>query len=98
MLGGTHPYDRLPYFYTDQYDLGMEYTGYAGPGDYDQVVVRGDTSGLDFMAFWLSGGRVLAGMHVSRWDTIGSVGDLIRSGRRVDPARLADDAVGLAEV
>ncbi len=98
MLGGTQPYDRLPYFYTDQYDLGMEYTGYAGPGDYDQVVVRGDTSGLDFMAFWLSGGRVLAGMHVSRWDTIGSVGDLIRSGRRVDPARLADDAVGLAEV
>lgn len=98
MLGGTQPYDRLPYFYTDQYDLGMEYTGYAGPGDYDQVVVRGDTSGLDFMAFWLSGGRVLAGMHVSRWDTIGSVGDVIRSGRRVDPARLADDAVGLAEV
>ncbi len=98
MLGGTQPYDRLPYFYTDQYDLGMEYTGYAGPGDYDQVVVRGDTSGLDFMAFWLSGGRVLAGMHVSRWDTIGSVGDLIRSGRRVDPAGLADDAVGLAEV
>lgn len=98
MLGGTQPYDRLPYFYTDQYDLGMEYTGYAGPGDYDQVVVLGDTSGLDFMAFWLSGGRVLAGMHVSRWDTIGSVGDLIRSGRRVDPARLADDAVGLAEV
>ena len=98
MLGGTQPYDRLPYFYTDQYDLGMEYTGYAGPGDYDQVVVRGDTSGLDFMAFWLSGGRVLAGMHVSRWDTIGSVGDVIRSGRRVDPARLADGAVGLAEV
>lgn len=98
MLGGTEPYERLPYFYTDQYDLGMEYTGYAGPGDYDQVVVRGDKAGLDFMAFWLSGGRVLAGMHVSRWDTIGSVGDVIRSGRQVDPARLADDAVALDQV
>jgi len=98
MLGGTQPYDRLPYFYTDQYDLGMEYTGYAGPGDYDQVVVRGDMAGLDFMAFWLSDGRVLAGMHVSRWDTIGSVGDVIRSGQQVDPARLADDAVALDEL
>ena len=53
MLGQHAAYDRLPYFFTDQYDLGMEYTGYAEPGGYDQVVIRGDVDGGEFIAFWL---------------------------------------------
>ena len=68
MLGQDASYDRLPYFFTDQYDLGMEYTGYAEPDDYDQVVVRGDVAARKFIAFWLRGGRVLAGMNVNVWD------------------------------
>ena len=56
MLGGDRDYDRLPYFFTDQYDLGMEYTGLVEPDDYDQVVVRGDLAGAEFIAFWLRGG------------------------------------------
>lgn len=98
MLGATEPYDRLPYFFTDQYDLGMEYTGYVGPQDYDEVVVRGSAAARDFMAFWLADGRVRAGMHVNRWDTIDEIGDVIRSGRQVDPVRLADDTIALSQV
>jgi hypothetical protein len=86
------------YFYTDQYDLGMEYAGYAGPGGYDRVVFRGDAGKREFIAFWLSGGRVVAGMNVNIWDVNDAIGDLIRSGQAVDPGRLADPAVPPDEV
>jgi 3-phenylpropionate/trans-cinnamate dioxygenase ferredoxin reductase component len=97
MLGRDAAYDRVPYFYTDQYDLGMEYAGYAGPGGYDQVIFRGDVAKREFIAFWLSGGRVVAGMNVNIWDVNDAIGDLVRSGQAVDPARLADPAVPLEE-
>ncbi|MEV4557617.1 FAD-dependent oxidoreductase [Kitasatospora sp. NPDC049285] len=98
MLGGDAVYDRVPYFFTDQYDLGMEYTGYAEPGGYDRVVFRGDVAGREFLAFWLSGGRVLAGMNVNVWDVTDPIRELVRSGRSVDPERLADPAVPLTEI
>ncbi len=98
MLGQDAAYDRVPYFYTDQYDLGMEYAGYAGPGGYDQVIVRGDAGKREFIAFWLSGGRVAAGMNVNTWDVNDAIQGLIRSGQQADPARLADPAVPLNEV
>jgi 3-phenylpropionate/trans-cinnamate dioxygenase ferredoxin reductase subunit len=98
MLGQDAAYDRVPYFYTDQYDLGMEYAGYAGPGGYDQVIFRGDVSKREFIAFWLSGGRVVAGMNVNIWDVNDAIQALIRSGQPADPARLADPAVPLNEV
>ena len=91
-------YDRVPYFYTDQYDLGMEYAGYAGPGGYDRVIFRGDVGKREFIAFWMSGGRVVAGMNVNIWDVNDAIQDLIRSGQPADPARLADPAVPLDEV
>ncbi len=69
MLGDEAAYDRQPYFFTDQYDLGMEYVGHVGPEGYDEVVVRGDLSGdRVFTALWLQGGRVVAGMHANDWD------------------------------
>jgi 3-phenylpropionate/trans-cinnamate dioxygenase ferredoxin reductase component len=95
MLGQEVSYDRVPYFYTDQYDLGMEYSGYVEPGGYDQVVFRGDKDGREFVAFWLSGGRVLAGMNVNVWDVNDAIQDLVRGGRTVDTARLADPGVPL---
>ncbi|MFF3540260.1 NAD(P)/FAD-dependent oxidoreductase [Streptomyces platensis] len=95
MLGQDVRYDRLPYFFTDQYDLGMEYTGYAEPEGYDQVVFRGDTDAREFIAFWLSGGRVLAGMNVNVWDVTGPIKALVLSGQAVDPGQLADPAVPL---
>ena len=98
MLGREAVYDRVPYFYTDQYDLGMEYAGYVGPGGYDQVIFRGDVGKREFIAFWLSGGRVVAGMNVNIWDVNDAIGALIRSGQSVDPSRLADPAVPLGEV
>jgi 3-phenylpropionate/trans-cinnamate dioxygenase ferredoxin reductase component len=98
MLGRDVVYDRVPYFFTDQYDLGMEYSGYAEPGSYDQVVFRGDVAGGEFIAFWLADGRVLAGMNVNIWDVTDDIERLVRSGARVDPARLADPGVPLAEL
>jgi len=98
MLGRQASYDRLPYFYTDQYDLGMEYLGYVEPGEYDQVVFRGDVPGREFLAFWLSGGRVLAGMNVNVWDVVDDVRSLIQSRAVVSAERLADPAVPLADL
>ncbi|MEU7876191.1 FAD-dependent oxidoreductase [Dactylosporangium sp. NPDC049140] len=95
MLGAKVVYDRLPYFYTDQYDLGMEYTGHAPPGGYDTVVVRGDLATRRFIAFWTAGGRVVAGLNVNVWDVTAQIQDLIRSGEPVDAARLADPDVAL---
>ncbi|TCO19639.1 3-phenylpropionate/trans-cinnamate dioxygenase ferredoxin reductase subunit [Kribbella steppae] len=97
MLGQQVAYDRLPYFFTDQYDVGMEFCGWIGPDGYDRVVTRGDVDGQAFHAFWLTGECVVAGMHVNRWDDgIRPVEDLIRSRRSVDPDRLADTSVPLA--
>lgn len=95
MLGQDVAYDRLPFFFTDQYDLGMEYTGYVEPGGYDRVVFRGDVGKREFIAFWLSQGRLLAGMNVNVWDVSEQIGQLIRAGDPVDPDRLADPAVPL---
>ena len=91
LLGQDVVYDWQPYFFTDQYDLGMEYVGYSDPSH--DVVVRGDTASGEFIAFWLDGQRLTAGMNVNIWD----VNDDIRSllGRTVDRERLADPDVPL---
>ncbi|HEY7856970.1 MAG TPA: FAD-dependent oxidoreductase [Candidatus Nanopelagicales bacterium] len=95
MLGQDVVYDRTPYFYSDQYDLGMEYTGYVERGGYDRVVVRGDLDTLEFIAFWVRDGRVLAGMNVNVWDVTDQIKALVESGRVVDLDKLADPAVPL---
>jgi 3-phenylpropionate/trans-cinnamate dioxygenase ferredoxin reductase component len=96
MLGQAVAFDRIPYFYTDQYDLGMEYSGYIEPGGYDRVVFRGDVGAREFVAFWLGdGGRVLAGMNVNIWDVNDAVQALVRSGQPVDEAALADPDIPL---
>lgn len=95
MLGGSATYDELPYFYTDQYDLGMEYIGdIAG---YDRVVFRSDKPGREFIAFWLKDNRVLAGMNVNIWDVVDPIKALIRSRKQVDPDRLANPDIPLEE-
>ncbi|MEU1422640.1 FAD-dependent oxidoreductase [Kitasatospora sp. NPDC005751] len=98
MLGQDTPYDRVPYFFTDQYDLGMEYTGYVEPGGYDRVVFRGDVKANEFIAFWLADGRVLAGMNVNVWDVTDPIRELIVSKRVVDADRLTDPKIPLSEL
>jgi 3-phenylpropionate/trans-cinnamate dioxygenase ferredoxin reductase component len=98
MAGRATAYDRVPYFFSDQYDMGMEYSGYVQAGRYDQVVFRGEVAKREFIAFWLGQGRVLAGMNVNIWDVTDAIAALVRSGAQVDPARLADPAVPLDEV
>lgn len=95
MLGRPTTYDRVPYFFSDQYDLGMEYSGWAPPGTYDQVVIRGDAGKREFIAFWLAEGRVLAGMNVNVWDVTEPIQNLIRSRVPLDADALADPHVPL---
>jgi len=98
MLGQGVSYDAVPYFYSDQYDLGMEAAGLPEPDSYDQVVYRGDLAGREFIAFWLSDGMVMAGMNVNVWDVNDDIQALIRSRRRVDEARLADLGTEIADL
>ena len=98
MLGQPANHDQLPYFFTDQYDLGMEYVGLVDPGGYDQVVFRGDLASREFIAFWVRDGHVLAGMNVNVWDVVEDIKGLIRSQARIPADRLADPSIPLAEL
>ena len=94
LLGEDARYDWQPYFYTDQYDLGMEYVG-RGSAD-DDVVIRGSEESGEFIAFWLRQGVVTAAMNVNTWDVSEHLRVLI--GRRIDPGRLTDERIVLAEL
>jgi 3-phenylpropionate/trans-cinnamate dioxygenase ferredoxin reductase subunit len=96
MLGRSEPYDRLPYFFSDQYDVGMEYTGFART--WDRVVFRGDPASREFIAFWLTGDRVVAGMNVNVWDVTDAIQRLIRDRGPVEDNRLADPDIALEDV
>ena len=96
MLGSAKPYARIPYFYSDQYDIGMEYTGLASPED--QVVFRGDRDSREFIAFWLRDGRVVAGMNVNVWDVAPAIERLVASQAEVDVRRLTDECRPLEEL
>ena len=90
LLGGNALADHLPYFFTDQYALGVEYVGNPGPEGFDRVVITGDTDGpveqRTFRVWWMRGRRVVAGMHVNDWDAIDRVRELV--GTEVDEAEL----------
>ena len=96
MLGEPDVYDRLPYFFSDQYDVGMEYAGFART--WDRVVFRGDPATREFIAFWLTGDRVVAGMNVNVWDVIDPIQRLIGERVAVDDRRLADPDIPLVEL
>ena len=96
MLDQSAAYARLPYFFSDQYDVGMEYTGFAR--SWDRVVFRGDPATREFVAFWLAEHRVVAGMNVNVWDVIDPIKRLISERVTVDDRRLADPDVPLEEL
>jgi 3-phenylpropionate/trans-cinnamate dioxygenase ferredoxin reductase subunit len=93
MLSKDAVFDKLPFFFSDQFDVGMEYSGFAR--DWDRVVFRGDVAGREFLAFWLKDGRVVAGMNLNIWDINETIQALIRSRAKVDETRLADPGVSL---
>lgn len=98
MLGQSLSYDQVPYFYTDQYDLGMEYAGFFPLAVDADVVYRGDVDGREFIAFWVRDGRVVAGMNVNVWDVNDDIRALVRSGRVVDSRKLADPSVAIGDL
>jgi 3-phenylpropionate/trans-cinnamate dioxygenase ferredoxin reductase subunit len=94
MLGRGVAYAKIPYFFSDQYELGMEYNGFAST--WDQVVYRGDRNQRELIVFWLDHGRVVAGMNVNVWDVADQIASLVASKRVVDPQQLADVSVELS--
>jgi 3-phenylpropionate/trans-cinnamate dioxygenase ferredoxin reductase subunit len=94
--GGTETYTRLPYFFSDQFDLGLEYVGYSQPSD--TVVIRGNRDGREFIAFWTRDGTVTAAMSVNVWDVIEDLKAIVASGRVIDARRLVDPTVAPAEL
>jgi 3-phenylpropionate/trans-cinnamate dioxygenase ferredoxin reductase component len=96
MLGQADPFDRLPYFFSDQYEVGMEYSGFAR--DWDRVVFRGDPASREFIAFWISDERVVAGMNVNVWDVNEPIRRLISERVAVDDRRLADPDVPIDQL
>jgi 3-phenylpropionate/trans-cinnamate dioxygenase ferredoxin reductase subunit len=96
MLGRPVVYDRTPYFFSDQYDLGMEYRGWAPA--FDQVVFRGDPASRQFLAFWIHEGRAMAAMNANVWDAGDAIEALLVAGTPVDPQRLADSDFDLADL
>jgi 3-phenylpropionate/trans-cinnamate dioxygenase ferredoxin reductase subunit len=98
MLGQPVSYDRVPYYYSDQYELGMECAGLPTPGTYDQVLYRGAPAALEFVAFWLANGAVVAGMNVNVWDVQDDIQTLIRSARPIDPTRLTTPEIPLTDL
>ncbi|MCB8956177.1 MAG: FAD-dependent oxidoreductase [Nocardioides sp.] len=98
MLGGSEPYDRTPYFFTDQYDLGAEYVGHVPREHRDDVVVLGALAARQAVVLWHDGaGRVLGGLHLNEWDAVDDLRALV--GRTVDPALLVDSPeVDLAQL
>ena len=96
MLGQSVPYERLPYFFSDQYEVGMEYSGFAR--SWDRVVFRGDPAAREFIAFWLIEDRVVAGMNVNVWDVTDPIQRLIHERVPVEDRRLGDPDVPLDEL
>ena len=96
MLDKVEPYARIPYFYSDQYDLGMEYAGYAS--SWDRVVFRGEPASGSFIAFWLRDGRVVAGMNANVWKVNDAIATIVGSAEKVDIERLVDPAVPLDDL
>ena len=94
LVGTDEVYDWQPYFFTDQYDLGMEYVGRGLPED--RVVIRGELESGEFLAFWLRSGVLTAAMNVNIWD----VSDQLREhiGREIAPERLADPGIPLEDL
>jgi 3-phenylpropionate/trans-cinnamate dioxygenase ferredoxin reductase subunit len=96
LMDRASAYDRLPYFFSDQYDVGMEYLGHAS--EWDRVVFRGDPATREFIAFWIKDDRVAAAMNVNVWDVIEPLGFVITSGQRIEDERLRDPSVPLEQL
>lgn len=97
MAGSHETWGVAPYFWSDQYDAGLEYRGWAHP-ERSRLVTRGEVSDGQWAAFWLDeDNRIRAGMHVNMWDDADTLRDLIADRRLVIPRRLADPAIPLAE-
>ena len=87
LLGAEEPYLLRPFFFSDQYDLGCEYRGFADPTK-DRLVVRGDLKSREFTAFWVRAGAVAAAMNVNQWDDADTLQELVDSGRQVSDKEL----------
>ncbi len=98
LLGERVEHDAVPYFFTDQFDVGMEYAGFAPLTAGAEVVYRGEPSSGSFIAFWLRDDRVVAGMNVNVWDVNDDIKALVVSRAPVARAGLRDPDLPLPDI
>jgi 3-phenylpropionate/trans-cinnamate dioxygenase ferredoxin reductase subunit len=98
MLGQDAVDARPSYFFSDQYDLSMEYTGDIGSSGYDQVIFRRYADSAQLIVFWLSEQRVQAGMNINIWDVADDIERLVQSPHPADTDDLADPNIPLASL
>lgn len=94
MLGRGEAYERVPYFYSDQFELGME--DYGLPGDAGEVVIRQIEDGERFVSLWIADGRVLAGLHGNDWDSADLIRQMVTEKMPIDVGRFKDPSVPLS--
>lgn len=87
LVGGSEPYTASPYFYSDQYDLSLEFRGLV---DWlaDELVIRGDLAAREFVAFWVRGDEVRAALNVNMWGVGDALSALVGGDIRVDRSKL----------
>ncbi len=93
MLGMREAYAEIPWFWSDQYDVNMQYVGHAAR--WDEIVVRGDVAARSFTAFYVEGRRLRAALAVNRHRDIRPSRELIRSGAPVEPDKLSNEELEL---
>jgi 3-phenylpropionate/trans-cinnamate dioxygenase ferredoxin reductase subunit len=93
LAGKPRAYDAVPWFWSDQYDLKLQMVGFSA--GYDQLVLRGSTSGRAFAAFYLRAGRLIAADAVSRPHEFMIAKRLVAARATVDAANLADESFPL---
>jgi 3-phenylpropionate/trans-cinnamate dioxygenase ferredoxin reductase subunit len=98
MMGRDAVHDAIPYFYTDQFDVSMELSGYPPLMKDAELLIRGDLDAREFIAFWVDDGRVVGGMNVNVSDVQKPIKALIRSGERVDAGALVDTETPLDSI
>jgi len=95
MAGGAEPYVEVPWFWSDQYDLNLQYAGAGLP--WDRIVVRGELGTPPFTVFYLSGERLLGAAGINDHHTVARARRLMEARRSITDQRLADQSFDLRQ-
>lgn len=96
LLGNDKPYDSVPWFWSDQYDLKLQMVGLSE--GYEETVLRGNPDSRSFSLFYLKGGEIIAADAVSQPKDFMAAKKLVSARARLTAAQLADTGTALADL